>query len=265
MAVIYQGSVKESRSEEIRMGPSDVLLELWREVGRHLELGESVDRLLELFRYVLPVDLLILRRLDAIRGSIETIAAASATKGQSLPQTVRCACTGSNLQRILSWSSRQELRQDDASVLQHDLPGLVPNGVEGNILAQVVGDPEHSIAIVLAVSLNRAFESIESRQFARLLDPVTVAIENDRRIRELNTLKEAAEAENRTLLTRLGRADLGEIIGAESGLREVIERVNLVATSDLPVLILGETGSGKEVIARAVHKRSGRATGPFLT
>lgn len=261
--VIFQGSVTESRGEDARMEPSDVLLELWREVGRHLELGESVDRLLELFRLVLPADLLILRRLDTKRGSIETIAAAAAGE-QPLPQTVRCACAGANLQRIRSWASRNELRQDDASILQDDLPGLVPSGVEGNILARVVGDPEHQIAIVLAVSLDRPFESIEARQFARLLDPVAVAVENDRRIRELNTLKEAAEAENRTLLTRLGRTDLGEIIGAETGLREVMERVNLVATSDLPVLILGETGSGKEVIARAVHKRSGRATGPFL-
>ncbi len=57
----------------------------------------------------------------------------------------------------------------------------------------------------------------------------------------------------------------GEIIvGADSGLRLTMERVEMVSRSDIPVLIVGETGSGKEVIARAVHSRSDRAAGPFL-
>ena len=79
------------------------------------------------------------------------------------------------------------------------------------------------------------------------------------------TLLEAAEADRRTLLSRLGRQDLQEtIVGAESGLRPCMERVELVSGSDVPVLLLGETGSGKEVVARAIHTRSRRTTGPFL-
>ena len=54
------------------------------------------------------------------------------------------------------------------------------------------------------------------------------------------------------------------IIGADGGLRPVIERVAQVARSTAPVLILGETGSGKEVIARAIHLQSLRADGPFI-
>ncbi|MGH9427490.1 MAG: sigma-54 interaction domain-containing protein, partial [Terriglobia bacterium] len=74
-----------------------------------------------------------------------------------------------------------------------------------------------------------------------------------------------AEADKRSLLSRLGREGLSdEIIGADGGLRTVIERIGLVAHSDLPVLILGETGSGKEVIARAIHNHSPRSNGPFI-
>jgi hydrogenase-4 transcriptional activator len=54
------------------------------------------------------------------------------------------------------------------------------------------------------------------------------------------------------------------IVGANGRLRPVMERVTLVSPSDVPVLILGETGSGKEVIARAIHTRSARAAGPFI-
>ena len=77
-------------------------------------------------------------------------------------------------------------------------------------------------------------------------------------------LREAAEADKRSLLTRLGRKTLGDtIVGVESGLRAVMERVELVARSDAPVLIFGETGTGKELIARAIHNRSSRRNGPF--
>lgn len=69
--------------------------------------------------------------------------------------------------------------------------------------------------------------------------------------------------ERRTL--RVKRAGLNEaIVGAEEGLREVMAAVAQVARSDAPVLILGETGTGKEVVARAVHSHSRRANGPFL-
>jgi hydrogenase-4 transcriptional activator len=54
------------------------------------------------------------------------------------------------------------------------------------------------------------------------------------------------------------------IIGAEGGLRPVMSRVTQVARSNAPVLILGETGSGKEVIARAIHTQSARSAGPFI-
>lgn len=53
------------------------------------------------------------------------------------------------------------------------------------------------------------------------------------------------------------------IIGADAGLRGVMERVQQVARADAPVLILGETGSGKELIAREIHHESRRSRGPF--
>lgn len=54
------------------------------------------------------------------------------------------------------------------------------------------------------------------------------------------------------------------VVGAGSGLRDVVERIEQVAPTDAPVLLEGETGSGKEVIARLVHSRSRRASGPMI-
>jgi transcriptional regulator with GAF, ATPase, and Fis domain len=84
-------------------------------------------------------------------------------------------------------------------------------------------------------------------------------------LREISARGEAAEADRRSLLSRLGRQQLGDtIVGEESGLRSVMKRVELVSRSDVPVLILGETGTGKELISRAIHGRSRRSSGPFL-
>ncbi|MDR0392201.1 MAG: sigma-54 dependent transcriptional regulator [Planctomycetaceae bacterium] len=57
---------------------------------------------------------------------------------------------------------------------------------------------------------------------------------------------------------------MNSIIGYDTGLKLVFERARLVARSDVPVLILGETGSGKEVFARHIHEESRRAGQPFL-
>ena len=54
------------------------------------------------------------------------------------------------------------------------------------------------------------------------------------------------------------------VVGAGEGLAQVFDRVRRVARSDAPVLLLGETGSGKEVVARAVHRGSNRRLGPFV-
>lgn len=57
---------------------------------------------------------------------------------------------------------------------------------------------------------------------------------------------------------------LDEIVGESSSLKSILQEVNLVAPTDATVLILGETGTGKELIARAIHKLSNRSTRPFI-
>ena len=61
------------------------------------------------------------------------------------------------------------------------------------------------------------------------------------------------------------RSDFHEIIGESDGLKKVFHRVQQVAATDTTVLILGETGTGKELIARAIHQRSLRKARPLIT
>ena len=70
------------------------------------------------------------------------------------------------------------------------------------------------------------------------------------------------EEENRQLRQRVGRH---EIVWASEAMRRVMAQVERVAASETRVCILGETGTGKELIARTLHERSPRRAGPFVT
>jgi DNA-binding NtrC family response regulator len=86
-------------------------------------------------------------------------------------------------------------------------------------------------------------------------EKLLLAVENALRLERL-------ENENRQLRQRLGKHD---IIWKGEAMRRVMAQVERVAASETRVCILGETGSGKELVARTIHDRSARAAGPFVT
>jgi transcriptional regulator with GAF, ATPase, and Fis domain len=73
------------------------------------------------------------------------------------------------------------------------------------------------------------------------------------------------QLDNRSLQERIERMRFGEILGSAPSMQEVFRKVQRVATTDITVLVTGETGTGKELIAREVHNRSPRAKGPFIS
>jgi formate hydrogenlyase transcriptional activator len=83
---------------------------------------------------------------------------------------------------------------------------------------------------------------------------------------ELHSLKEQLYKENIALRDEVTQASMfEEIVGSSAPLRRVLALVGKVASTDSTVLITGETGTGKELIARAIHKRSPRSSRPFVS
>src|SRR5258708_35324855 len=85
-------------------------------------------------------------------------------------------------------------------------------------------------------------------------------------IADLGRSKERLKDDNVAPSKGAGKASmLDEIIGASAGLRSVLSRVSKVAPTDSTVLITGETETGKELVARAIHKRSKRSSRAFVS
>jgi formate hydrogenlyase transcriptional activator len=112
---------------------------------------------------------------------------------------------------------------------------------------------------------DRPFDASEVAWLERVAGQIGLAVENAlafRRIEELsNRLAEEKRYLEDEIRTEHGFAD---IIGTSPGLKEVLRQVEIVAPADTTALILGETGTGKELVARAIHRLSRRAAHTFV-
>ena len=243
-----------------------LLLDVWREACRHIQIAEAAENIALMLVGHFPLQLVLVRRLDRQRACLETVAVGLASPEAALPEAkTEYAESRSNALRAW-WHKGAVVRGRRTDSGEAPLATIVPAGVEGEVLAGPLGSGENPTGVlILAAASGQTFEPRHLDMVQLLLEPFSVALENDHRLREMAALREAAEAEKQSLLTRLGRKAIADtVVGADSGLHAVMERVELVARSDVPVLIVGETGTGKELVARLIHNRSPRQAGPFI-
>jgi DNA-binding NtrC family response regulator len=122
--------------------------------------------------------------------------------------------------------------------------------------------PDTPVIVVTAFgNIEGALDSIQQGAFDYLAKPfdVDAILRVARRALEQKRLVE----ENRSLRQQVERTSLG-LVGRSPALLEVYKHVARAAASNVPVLITGETGTGKEMVALALHKRSPRASGAFI-
>jgi len=102
------------------------------------------------------------------------------------------------------------------------------------------------------------------RYLSLLHDPFAIAMSNAIKHEAVINLKDQLKDDIQYLSRELVQVTGGEVIGKDGGLKDVMRMVHQVAAIDSPVLLLGETGVGKEVIANLIHDTSSRKGGPFI-
>ena len=237
------------------------LLKVWQEAGRHIEISESVKCMADLLARDLPIGQIVVYRIVAEGHRIEVAACRDVASDSDVSWGTR-EVSADGMNALMAWWKRGKVARGMSG---RALKMILPADLKREILAGPIGNKECSGMLLLVAVTGRQFTDRHRELADALRDPFSAALENDRQLHDLALLREAAEADKRSLLARLGRDRIGDVIvGADSGLRDVMERVKLVARSSAPVLIIGETGSGKELIARAIHHRSVRSSSAFV-
>jgi formate hydrogenlyase transcriptional activator len=167
-------------------------------------------------------------------------------------------------------------------VWQTQQPLLVPNLSEEqrwpNVIVRMMEDETKSFCFVpLATARGRlgamgflslqreAYSDMDLEFLQQVAKQVAVAVENALAFQQIAELKDRLAKEKLYLEEEL-RIEHGfeDIIGDSKALKQVLKQVEVVAPTDSTVLILGETGTGKELVARAIHRLSGRSERTFV-
>jgi hydrogenase-4 transcriptional activator len=244
----------------------NVLLQVWQEICRHLEINESAEAVAGLLRGELPLDRLSVYRFESEHSRLRIVAAAPSSDSSTSPGDIHLS--NDDAVQLDRWLGRRTTthwttNQSKAEMVLRFI-GCSSAG-EDWFLAPLAGEHGATGIMVAAAPVDQSFSQSAVELLTALAEPLAVALDNDARLHEIAALREAAEAERRSLMRRLGRNSAGEtIVGEDSGLLHVMQRVEMVGRSDVPVLILGETGTGKELVARAIHNRGERHNGPFI-
>jgi formate hydrogenlyase transcriptional activator len=117
----------------------------------------------------------------------------------------------------------------------------------------------------LGSASDRAFAPQDISFLKQVAAQMAIALDNARAYREIAELTDKLKKEKLYLQDEIRSVlNFEEIVGESPALKHVLTQVNTVAPLDATVLILGETGTGKELIARAIHRMSSRKDGSFI-
>jgi formate hydrogenlyase transcriptional activator len=168
----------------------------------------------------------------------------------------------------------ETFRSGKTSVLNQ----LDPAKVSPEMYAKAAGEGMNSLCDVPLISRERvlgvlalasreenAFDPEAAAFLSQVAQQVAIGVENALAYGEIADLKDKLAQEKLYLEDEIrGEMDFEGIVGQSSALRHVLNLVETVAPSDSTVLLLGETGTGKELIARAIHERSRRKERTFV-
>jgi len=239
-----------------------------------LEFESALMASVNFLRQEMPVEVMFLQIFEPGLNAMRTMAIATAEEGRIV-----------DLLTPLSDAALQELRSYRTEYVDQDLNHVWLfrdnpcdraltremfqfHGLKGTslmVMPLVLGDEVVGAgSIVLVTEGEEKFSQQHADLLLKLKVPFGVAMSNALRHLEVVKLKERLVDDNRYLNSELLRLSGDEIVGAGFGLREVMSNVRQVAPTDSPVLLTGETGAGKDVIANAIHLGSPRREGPFI-
>jgi formate hydrogenlyase transcriptional activator len=157
--------------------------------------------------------------------------------------------------------TKEQLKEFDAEIARR----ILDEGLQSLCCVPLVRPKGPLGTLVLGSTRKEAFQAEDLSLLNQVAAQLAVAIENHRSAAELEKLKQRFSEEKKYLEGEIhSKGRFAEIVGDSAALRQVLAQVATVAGSDATALILGETGTGKELVARAIHNMSGRSSRSFV-
>jgi formate hydrogenlyase transcriptional activator len=158
--------------------------------------------------------------------------------------------------------TRSEMQDDSAGSADY----LLAEGMQSLCCVPLLRPKGPLGVLVLGSTRADAFKTDDLVLLNQVAAQMAIALENARITREVELLRDRLDQDKRYLEgeTHTG-LNLEDIIGESPILRKVLDQVAIVAASDATVMILGETGTGKGLIARSIHRNSNRKDRSFIT
>lgn len=246
--------------------------ELFRDITIHLcgtlYLTQGLRKVYPLLSAEFPLDELRLNILDTALHAVKTVAVVTNDEAQDLmaspvvlplPKEALDELTGDTLPDIRTVDRINEDRAT-ASIRSEFFSGVPESSML--IMRLTVDDQRLGVLLLRAEGVGR-YTKHHKQLIGGLNEPFSIALSNALAHQEIRRLNATLKEENR-ILQKENHSTAAEVVGASFGLSEVMEKVNQVAAMDTTVLLLGETGVGKEVIADAIHDLSKRRNGPLV-
>ena len=250
-------------SDPLSIDEKTFFIETTLRICGSLEIETALHRCLRYIHRFIPADLALLTYYDTDRYTVNGMAVSTLEKGQRSVMSVDIPTeTGAIFQKATESEVYWTNDPVHHPILRHFLH---ISGENASVMVmRLVLEKKFVGAFVLRVKGKGRYTKEHARLLGMLNDPVAIALTNSLRHQEIVALKDLLADDNRYLQDELRRGAGEVVVGADFGLKGVMEQVRQVAPLDSPVLLLGETGVGKEMVANAIHNTSARRDNPFV-
>ncbi len=261
--------VENTKNEEMLVRERDrsqLLLELTNAVASTLDFQQLFATIGEWLRRVIHHDYTSIVLYDPGHNSIRLHALEfPASQGFIYPDVESVATDSPSARALLTRTiqvyTREELEQMNSPMMKM----LLREKILSFCCVPLYTPKTDFGAFCLASFRENAFDSTDMALLERIAGQIAIALENARAYHEIAELKDKLALEKVYLEDEIRTEhNFDELLGDSPGLRRVMADVHTVAPSDASVLVLGETGTGKELVARAIHHLSSRKNQSFV-